>query len=139
MSTAAEPQGNPHPHPEKHTRRAPKALRREQLINATIDSLALRGYAATTLADVADGAGLSRGIVNFHFESKEKLLVETLQFLSDEYSANWREADAAVAVEDFNAGTAAFQPVFKRHGRMVPAAFRWPRGARRFYFNKTLD
>ena len=26
------------------------------------------------MADVADGAGLSRGIVNFHFESKEKLL-----------------------------------------------------------------
>ena len=30
------------------------------------------------MADVADGAGLSRGIVNFHFESKEKLLIATL-------------------------------------------------------------
>ncbi len=79
---------------EKQPRRAPKSLRREQLINATIDSLARRGYAATTLADVADGAGLSRGIVNFHFESKDKLLIETLQFLADEYSANWREAVA---------------------------------------------
>ena len=79
---------------DKLPRRAPKSLRREQLINATIDSLARRGYAATTLADVADGAGLSRGIVNFHFESKDKLLIETLQFLADEYSANWREAVA---------------------------------------------
>ena len=38
------------------------------------------------MADVADGAGLSRGIVNFHFESKEKLLVATLQYMADEYS-----------------------------------------------------
>lgn len=64
-------------------------MRREQLINATIDSLAKRGYAATTLADVADGAGLSRGIVNFHFTSKDNLLSETIKFLQDEYTANW--------------------------------------------------
>ena len=65
-------------------------MRREQLINATIDSLAKRGYAATTLADVADGAGLSRGIVNFHFTSKDNLLSETIRFLQDEYTANWQ-------------------------------------------------
>jgi TetR/AcrR family transcriptional repressor of bet genes len=44
------------------------------------------------MADVADGAGLSRGIVNFHFESKEKLLVATLQHMYDEYAAHWRAA-----------------------------------------------
>ncbi|WP_081964028.1 TetR family transcriptional regulator C-terminal domain-containing protein [Hoeflea sp. BAL378] len=75
---------------EAARRREPKALRREQLINATIDSLAKRGYAATTLADVADGAGLSRGIVNFHFTSKDNLLSETIKFLQDEYTANWQ-------------------------------------------------
>jgi len=75
---------------EAARRREPKALRREQLINATIDSLAKRGYAATTLADVADGAGLSRGIVNFHFTSKDNLLSETIRFLQDEYTANWQ-------------------------------------------------
>lgn len=76
----------------KPRRRASKQFRREQLINATIDSIAAKGYSATTLADVADGAGLSRGIVNFHFESKEKLFIETLTFMSDEYGAHWREA-----------------------------------------------
>lgn len=77
------------PTSETARRREPKALRREQLINATIDSLAKRGYAATTLADVADGAGLSRGIVNFHFTSKDNLLSETIRYLQDEYTANW--------------------------------------------------
>lgn len=78
--------------PEKRGRKASKEIRRLQLIEATIDSLAKRGYSETTMADVADGAGLSRGIVNFHFESKEKLLVATLQHLSDEYAAHWRNA-----------------------------------------------
>jgi AcrR family transcriptional regulator len=77
---------------EKRGRKASKEVRRHQLIEATIDSLAKRGFSETTMADVADGAGLSRGIVNFHFESKEKLLVATLKYMADEYSAHWRAA-----------------------------------------------
>ncbi|HTO33990.1 MAG TPA: TetR family transcriptional regulator, partial [Pararhizobium sp.] len=38
-------------------RKASQETRRQQLIEATIDSLAKRGYAETTLADVANGAG----------------------------------------------------------------------------------
>jgi AcrR family transcriptional regulator len=78
--------------PQRTVRRADKSLRRQELIDATIDSLAKRGYEATTTAVVADGAGLSRGIVNFHFESKDKLLVATLKYLSDEYRSHWRGA-----------------------------------------------
>ncbi len=77
---------------EKRGRKASKEVRQQQLIEATIDSLAKRGYSETTMADVADGAGLSRGIVNFHFESKDKLLVATLQYMADEYAAHWRAA-----------------------------------------------
>jgi TetR/AcrR family transcriptional repressor of bet genes len=80
------------PESEKKGRKASKETRRQQLIEATIDSLARRGYSETTMADVADGAGLSRGIVNFHFESKEKLLVATLQHMADEYAQHWRAA-----------------------------------------------
>ena len=71
-------------------RRASKEFRREQLINATIDMLAEKGFSATTLADVADSANLSRGIVNFHFESKENLLLQTLEYIAEKYSENWR-------------------------------------------------
>ncbi|WP_132958206.1 TetR family transcriptional regulator C-terminal domain-containing protein [Rhizobium sp. BK251] len=87
---------------EKRGRKASKETRRQQLIEATIDSLAKRGYSETTLADVADGAGLSRGIVNFHFESKEKLLIATLQFMADEYAAHWN-----AALEKAGSGVAA--------------------------------
>lgn len=71
-------------------RKRSREVRREQLIAATIETLALRGYASTTLTEVARRAGLSHGLVNFHFDSKEKLLAETLAFLSEEYRQNWQ-------------------------------------------------
>jgi TetR/AcrR family transcriptional repressor of bet genes len=37
------------------------------------------------MADVTKDAGLSLGIVNLHFQSKDKLLEETLLYLSNEY------------------------------------------------------
>jgi TetR/AcrR family transcriptional repressor of bet genes len=77
-------------------RKASKDIRRQQLIEATIDVMARKGYAGTTMADVAKAAGLSSGIVNFHFDTKENLLVDTLRYLADEYRANWHSAlDAA--------------------------------------------
>jgi len=78
--------------PERKGRRATRDARKQQLIEATIDSLAKRGYAETTMADISEGAGLSRGIVNFHFESKENLLIATLQWMADEYVAHWSAA-----------------------------------------------
>ena len=75
--------------PDAPPRKMSRETRRQQLIEATIETLALRGYASTTLTEVARTAGLSHGLVNFHFESKAKLLSETLQFLAEEYRLNW--------------------------------------------------
>lgn len=75
---------------EAEPRKKSRAARRVQLIEATIQTLALRGYARCTLAEVATRAGLSHGLVNFHFQSKEKLLSETLAYLAEEYRANWQ-------------------------------------------------
>ena len=66
--------------------------RRAQLIEATIATLAERGFSRTTLTDVARRAGLSHGLVLFHFQSKENLLAETLDHLSEEYRTNWQAA-----------------------------------------------
>ena len=67
------------------------------MIEATIESLASRGYAQTTMTDVAAASGVSHGLVNFHFETKEKLLTETLLYLAAEYRENWRDAMAGAA------------------------------------------
>ncbi len=56
-----------------------------KLINSAIKSISERGISETTMSNVSQGAGLSQGIVNFHFKSKELLLIETLKFISNEY------------------------------------------------------
>lgn len=76
-------------------RKASREQRRLQLIESTIATIARKGYAQTTLTDVARAAGLSHGLVNFHFQTKEQLLTETLLFLAAEYQDNWRAALAA--------------------------------------------
>ena len=71
-------------------RKMSRETRRQQLIESTIETLALRGYASTTLTEVARTAGLSHGLVNFHFSTKAKLLAETLHYLAEEYRLNWQ-------------------------------------------------
>ena len=66
--------------------------RRRQLIDSTVASIAKRGLADTTMGEVAKGAKLSHGIVNFHFKSKDQLLVETLRHLTEEYRSIWTRA-----------------------------------------------
>lgn len=83
--------------PAPSTRKASREARRVQLIEATIETIAVRGFARTTLTDVAKQAGLSHGLVNFHFETKEKLLGETLRHLYEEYAQNWHQALAKAA------------------------------------------
>jgi AcrR family transcriptional regulator len=78
--------------PGTKRRTASKKERKVQLIKATIRSIAKRGLSVTTMATVAKEAGLSQGIINLHFQSKERLLEETLQFVVDEYRAAWNGA-----------------------------------------------
>jgi TetR/AcrR family transcriptional repressor of bet genes len=79
----------------KEPRKLSRDARRTQLIEATIETLGKRGYSRTTLTEVANAAGLSHGLVNFHFQSKDRLLEETLQYLAEEYRTNWIAALAA--------------------------------------------
>lgn len=71
----------------KSRRTASKEARRQQLMEATIKCISKRGIGSTTLGDVATEAGLSQGIVNLHFKSKDNLFNETLRYLADEYKS----------------------------------------------------
>ena len=73
-------------------RTASKEERQKQLILATIRSVAKHGLSDTTTATVSREAGLSQGIINLHFRSKDRLLVETLRHLAEEYRLTWEKA-----------------------------------------------
>lgn len=83
------------PPPIRTPRTLSREERRKQLFEATLATIAECGFSRTTLTEVARRAGLSHGLVLFHFETKEKLLAETLDYLSDEYKNNWTQSLAA--------------------------------------------
>lgn len=68
--------------------------RRQQLIDATVSTIAAHGLSRTTLARVGDVARLSPGIVSFYFENKDALLLATLRHLAEEFEA---ALEAAIA------------------------------------------
>jgi TetR/AcrR family transcriptional repressor of bet genes len=76
----------------KTPRTRSKLERKQQLIDATITSIAKYGIPGTTMTTVTGIAGLSLGLVNFHFESKQKLFEETLLHLAMEDQEMWRKA-----------------------------------------------
>ena len=71
--------------------------RRRLLIDATISAISEHGLSKVTLAKIAQIAGLTAGSVNFHFDSKELLLLEALSYLT-------RELDQSIDNAIENAG-----------------------------------
>jgi AcrR family transcriptional regulator len=68
--------------PDLPPRRGPKAARgeiAEQILTAARTSFATRGYAGTTLRDVAAAAGVDRALVTYYFASKAGLLAAAIE------------------------------------------------------------
>jgi len=76
--------------------------RRDQIIRAALRLVQRVGVHGFTIADVADEAGVSRGILHYHCQSKEEIIHEALLLLLFEFG---RRGAAAVA----GAGDAARQ------------------------------
>lgn len=76
--------------PHKVSRAEAKAERRQQLIDATMDSIARFGLSGTTMGKVTEIAGVSVGLANFHFETKDRLFEAVLKHLADEHRALWQ-------------------------------------------------
>ncbi|MBL1384107.1 MAG: transcriptional regulator BetI [Colwellia sp.] len=56
-------------------------VRRQQLIDATIESVAMRGLQATTINSISKNAGLSSGIISHYFGGKQGLIEATVRYL----------------------------------------------------------
>ena len=63
-------------------------------------SVGLRGAAASTFDQVAQAAGVSRGLLHYYFGSKERLLVEVVRHDSEIRLATLREGLAKAATVD---------------------------------------
>jgi AcrR family transcriptional regulator len=84
-----------------------RAARRDQIIAAALDCFARAGYHATTMADVAAHAGVSKGTPYLYFPSKEALFI-----------ALHEEWDCGLA-DRVNAAIAALPEAGRRSPRQV--------------------
>jgi AcrR family transcriptional regulator len=85
--------------PETRRRRTQaerSATTRARLLDATLETLADVGYAATTTSEIARRAGLTRGAQMHHFHTKEELVVAAVAHLFERRHADFLEAFAAL-------------------------------------------
>jgi TetR/AcrR family transcriptional repressor of bet genes len=125
-----------HP-PRPNAREAIKAWNRQKIIDATIAVINAQGIAGTTVARVVELAEVSMGLVNLHFENKERLLEAVLRHMAERYERHWRQALAdapddargrirALALADLdpvvlNAETLGVWYAFRAQARSNPA------------------
>ncbi|MFG2222393.1 TetR/AcrR family transcriptional regulator [Streptomyces sp. NPDC048644] len=98
--------------------------RKQQLIECTIDLISTRGYPATSLAAIAERAGLSKAAVLYHFSSKDNLTGATLAQVLDRFGAYVservaRESDPLDAVVAYVRAMIGYQQANRRHVRVI--------------------
>jgi AcrR family transcriptional regulator len=64
--------------------REKKDERINQIINAAVKVLAVKGYDNATIADISDAAGVSRGLPHYYFKDKEDLAIKALETSTSE-------------------------------------------------------
>jgi len=62
-------------------------VRKRLLIDATTRSIAQYGYSGITIERICAAGGVSRGLINHHFGSKDELLLQSYKTLCDHWTA----------------------------------------------------
>lgn len=73
----------------------------ESILDATVRSIATRGYAATSLARIAEEAGTTKRMVLYYFESRDQLFTELIHRITSRMVSQARaDFDAADDLAD---------------------------------------
>ena len=80
--------------PRPKSRAEAKAFYRARMMEAAIEGIARHGFSGVTVSRLVEYSGLSRGMVNLHFQRKQELLLQVLKHLADVYRAGWQAAVA---------------------------------------------
>jgi AcrR family transcriptional regulator len=64
--------------------------RRAQIVDCAIDAIAELGYANASLAEIARRAGVSKGVISYHFEGRRELVEEVVKAILGKATAVMR-------------------------------------------------
>lgn len=73
----------------QNAREAGKSKNRRQLLDAAANAIHKYGVRGTTIAAIQQESGLSRGMINLHFGTKENLLLAVARDLAEYYTERW--------------------------------------------------
>jgi TetR/AcrR family transcriptional repressor of bet genes len=74
-----------------------KTRNRQLLLEATFDVVAEYGVAGVSFTRVLERVGLSRGMINLHFESKEQLLLAAAKLMAENYYVHLQDFTRDIA------------------------------------------
>ena len=60
--------------------------RRKQILDVSLELIAKRGYDNTSLADIAEAVGVSKGVISYHFDGKSDLGKQVLRHWMRQYN-----------------------------------------------------
>lgn len=79
------------PPPPTGPKQARSRVTRRHLLEAAVSCLAEQGWAGSTVAVVAERAGVSRGAAQHHFRTREELFTAAVEYMAEERSAALRD------------------------------------------------
>ncbi|WP_433451047.1 TetR/AcrR family transcriptional regulator [Streptomyces sp. CA-142005] len=116
MSTTAERDGvarqDPNPKPDRSPKQDRSRATRQRLLEAAVACLAEHGWAGSTVAVVAERAGVSRGAAQHHFPTREDLFTAAVEYVAEERSTALRELFPAGGPADRRAVVAALVDLY---------------------------
>jgi AcrR family transcriptional regulator len=74
----------------------PRTQTRERVLRATVQTLAEQGFNATTARAIATTGGFAPGVIYYHFDDLEDLLLATLRYTSEQRIARYTERTAGI-------------------------------------------
>lgn len=96
--------------------------RHEQLIECAIDAVVELGFPRASVGEVARRAGVSKGVVTYHFRAKDELILATVAHIFDSITTFLEARLEGISPEEFLAGyITAWVDYYRGHRRYMLA------------------
>ncbi|GAA5015160.1 TetR/AcrR family transcriptional regulator [Actinopolymorpha pittospori] len=120
MRSEKQPDGQPAA--EATPRSFIEEARRTQIIDCAIDTIAEVGYAGASLSRIAQRAGISKGVISYHFAGKDELIEQVVVHIyavGGEFMWNSQLKDATGPVEQLRAYISANIEFIATHRKQI--------------------
>ena len=98
-------------------------IRKEQIVNTAIITIARNGYINTSLEDIAREAAISKGIISYYFQTKDKLICNVINRILDDLQSEIikKAAEESTCFDKIAAGVTANFDYMMEHRQAIVA------------------